>query len=188
MTSVTAAASPTEPAEERAPTQRPPGLLVYLEACPCEAAGNECGQRLGGRLTPSDAEGVASGIGVDLKALVAVEIGSGLQQPGAERECLLMRRSCVIDVKIEMHLLRTSVRPVRRDVVGGGLDADPPLASGVDDTVPSVIREHVPAEHARPEGTLCAQVSRVEHDDVAYQLHDVDPTNCLLQHRHGGEG
>ena len=59
-----------------------------------------------------------------------------------------------------MHLLGRSMRPVGRNIVRCQLHADPPLSSRVDDAVPIVVLEDVPAEDARPERALGMQVSR----------------------------
>ena len=89
-----------------------------------------------------------------------------------------MCSSWVIDVEVEVHLLRVSVRPVRRDVVRCQLHPDLPLPSGVDHAMPCLVLEDVPAENPRPERALGTQVGRVEHDHVTHQLHDADATKC----------
>jgi len=95
-----------------------------------------------------------------------------LKQPGTKRDCLFVRGSRVIDVEVEMHLLGSPMRPVRRNMVRSQLHADPPLSSGIDDAVPIVVLEDVPAENASPERALGMQVSRVEHDHLTHHLHN----------------
>jgi hypothetical protein len=68
-------------------------------------------------VSPADAEGVPGRVGIHLMALVAVQIGSWLQQSGAEGDCLLVCSSRVMDVEVEMRLLGVAVRPVRRNMV-----------------------------------------------------------------------
>ena len=94
-------------------------------------------------MAPTDAEGMAGGVGVDLVAFGGGEIVGGLQQASAERDDLVVGARRVVDVEIEMDLLRRTVRPVGRHVVGCKLHTDPPLAVGVDDAVPVVVgRRH----------------------------------------------
>jgi hypothetical protein len=57
-------------------------------------------------------------------------------------------------------------------VVGRELYPDPPLASAVDDAVPTVVLEDAPAKDSSPERALRVQVRCVEDDDVAHHSHD----------------
>src|SRR4051794_21740014 len=92
--------------------------------------------------------------GVDLETRRRVDVVGRLHQPGAERERLLVRRLDVVDVQVEMQLLRRAVaRPVWRPVVGRQLEAEPRLAVDVDG-VPVVLRLDPATEEARPEGAL----------------------------------
>jgi hypothetical protein len=68
-------------------------------------------------VTPTDAEGVPGRVGVDLVALVAVQIGRCLQQLCAEGDRFVVRSAWIFNVQIEVHLLRVAVRPLRRDMV-----------------------------------------------------------------------
>jgi len=151
-----------------------PGCTV---AGSSEVVGNEVGERLPGGETPADAERVPSRVGVHLVTLIAVQILSWLEQSGAKGRRLFVGSAWVIDVKVEMHLLRTSVRPVRRDVVRRQLHADPPLARGVDDAMPRLVHKDLAPQHPSPERALSAQVGRVEHHHVAHEFHDTDATS-----------
>jgi hypothetical protein len=93
-------------------------------------------------------------VGVHLVALVAIQIRSCLEQSGAEGDRLFVRSLWVFDVQVEMHLLRAAVRPVRGDMVRRQLHADPPLSGGIDDAVPRLVGEDVPAEKPGPERAL----------------------------------
>jgi hypothetical protein len=96
-----------------------------------------------------------SGVGVNLVAFGSIEIGSCLQQSGTEADGLFMRGSRIVHVQGEMHLVgNCPVRPVGRNMVRRQLHADSPLSSGVDDAVPVVVLEDVPAENGSPEPAL----------------------------------
>jgi hypothetical protein len=123
-------------------------------------------------MPPPDAKRMSSRIGVCLMALVGVEVGSRLEKSGSESHCLLVRNSRIVDMEIEVNLLRAAVGPVRRDVVRRELHADAPLASGVEDAVPSVLLEDAPAEDPGPERALRVNVRCVEHDDSTHHSHD----------------
>jgi putative acetyltransferase len=94
--------------------------------------------RLVVRMPPAKAERVARGVGVDLVSLDCGQIVA-LQQPGAKRDRLGVGAHGVIDVEIEVDLLRFSVRPVGRDMVGGQLNPDDPSAVRVEDAVECVV-------------------------------------------------
>jgi hypothetical protein len=89
------------------------GIQVFLP----RAVGNEDGECFRRWLPPADAKRVPSGVGVHLMAFAAAQISGWLEQPRAESDGLLMRNAGVLDVEIEMHLLRVSIWPVRRNVV-----------------------------------------------------------------------
>jgi hypothetical protein len=111
---------------------------------------------------------MSGGVGVRLVTLIGVEVESRLEKPGSECYCLLVRTSGVLNVQVEVDLLRAALRPIRRDVVRGKLDADPPLARGVNDAVPTVIPRRRAPENSGPEPALRMQICGVEHDDLAY--------------------
>lgn len=65
-----------------------------------------------------------------------------------------MRGSGVVDVEVEVDLLGGAIGPVRRNVVRCELHADPPLAVGVNNTVPAFVLEDPAAKQPGPERTL----------------------------------
>ena len=119
-----------------------------------QAVSNERRERLSGWLPPTDAKRMPGRVRVDLVAVGGIEIRSWSEQSGAERDCLFVRGSRVVDVEVEMHLLGSPIGPVGRNMVRRQLHTDPPLSSSVDDAVPIVVLEDVPAENACPERTL----------------------------------
>lgn len=86
---------------------------------------------------------------VHLEAGVRRQIVGRLQQPGPQAHGLLVSGRDIVDVKVEVDLLRRALGPIRWDVVRGELDGHPWLAVNVDG-VPVVIRLHRPAHQARP--------------------------------------
>src|SRR5580692_6638458 len=119
-----------------------------------QAVGNERRERLSGRVPPTDAKRMPGGVRVHLVAFGGIEIRSRSEQSGTECDCLFVRSSRVVDVEVEMHLLGSPIGPVGRKMVRRQLHTDPPLSRGVDDAVPVVVLEDVPAENACPERTL----------------------------------
>jgi len=101
-----------------------------------------------------------------------------LEQSGSKGDCVFVRSSWVIDVDVEMHLLRDSVRPVGKNTMRCKLHADSPLSSSVDDAMPCLVLNDVPTEHPSPERALGSHVSRVEHDHATHEVHDVDAAKC----------
>jgi hypothetical protein len=106
-------------------------------------------------------------------ALLRVEILSGLEEASAESNGLVVRLPWVIDVKIKVHLLLLApFGPLGSHVVRRQLHTDAPLTGRVEDAVPIVIFDDVPAEDPCPECALGRQVGSVEDDDVSDHLHD----------------
>jgi hypothetical protein len=130
-----------------------PYVLWLGSFCP-QAVGDERREGLSGRMSPADAKRMPGRVRVHLVTLGGIEIRSWLEQPGAEGDGLFVRGSLVVDMEVEMHLLGSPMRPAGRNMVWRQLHADPPLSSGVDDAVPIVVLEDVPAENASPERTL----------------------------------
>jgi hypothetical protein len=83
-------------------------------------------------LSPAQAERVACGVGVDLKALRRIDVVGRPKEPGAESHDLGMSADEVLDVHVEVQLLGRAVGPLWRDVVGSELYADDPLPTGPD--------------------------------------------------------
>src|SRR5262245_13328316 len=113
---------------------------------------------------------MARRVGVDLEPFDRVEVVGRLEQPGAEGHGFVMGGPDVVDVQIEVDLLRRAVRPVGLDVVRRELDTEPPLA--VDqDAVPVVVGDDPAPQQSGPEGALGSEVRRVEHDDLSLDPH-----------------
>lgn len=128
-------------------------------------------------MPPADAERVASGVGVYLVALLGLEVG-WLKQPGAEPDRCVVGSSRIFDVEVEVHLLRSPIRPFGRNVVRGQLHTDIPLAGGTDDRMKAVVCKDVPAEDPGPESALGIQIGSIEHDDVTDHVHGPTVTGC----------
>jgi hypothetical protein len=144
-----------------------------------QAVGNKCRKRLSGRVPPTDAKRMPGRVRVHLVALGGIEIRSWPEQPGAEGDCLFVRGSRIVGVEVEMHLLGSPIRPVGPNMVRCQLHTDPPLSSAVDDAVPIVVLEDVPAENASPERTLGIKVGCIEHDHLAHHVHDRHTTRAI---------
>lgn len=69
---------------------------------------DECGQGLTGGVSPANAEGMACRVGLHLVPLVARQV-IGLEHTGAESHRLLVRLHRVVDVEVDVHLLRRAV-------------------------------------------------------------------------------
>ncbi len=99
---------------------------------------------------------MTSGVGVHLVTLLGVQILRRLEQSSAEGCCRFMCSMWIIDVKIEMDLLRCTVGPLGRGKIRRELYTHSPLAGGVDDAVPRCVLEDPPIEHSGPERALGA--------------------------------
>jgi hypothetical protein len=71
-------------------------------------------------------------VGIHLMALLSIEVPR-LEQSCAKPYRRYVCNSRIFDVEVEMHLLGSTVRPLRRDVIGRELHADGPLAGRSDD-------------------------------------------------------
>lgn len=109
-------------------------------------------------------------VGIHLMALLSIEVAR-LEQSCAKPDRRLVCNSRIFDVEVEMHLLESTVRPLRRDVIGRELHADVPLAGRTDDAVELVVTEDLPAEDPCPEPALGVQVGRVEYDYLTNHVH-----------------
>jgi hypothetical protein len=110
--------------------------------------------RVVGRMSPPEAERVAGRVGINLVSLGGGQVVGCLQQAGTECDRLGVGTGRIIDVQIEVDLLRVPMRPFRRDVIGSELNADHPVPVRVEDAVKRVVDEDAAAEHARPKSTL----------------------------------
>jgi hypothetical protein len=88
--------------------------------------------RISGRVSPPNAEGMPCRVGIHLMALLSIEVPR-LEQSCAKPYRRYVCNSRIFDVEVEMHLLGSTVRPLRRDVIGRELHADGPLAGRSDD-------------------------------------------------------
>ena len=137
----------------------------FAEMLLSEAFSHECRQRLVSGVPPPDAKRMSGWVGVDLITLFGVEVGCRLEQSGPESDCFVVGHRCILDIKIEMYLLRVSIRPLGGKMVRCQLHADALLAKGVEDTMETVVAvKNVPAQDSSPESTLAVQVGGVEHD------------------------
>ena len=122
-------------------------------------------------MTPPDTERMSCRIRIGLVSLVGFEISGRQEKCGSESHRLFVRSSGIINVEIEVDLLRVAVGPVRRNVVRCELHTDPPLAGGVNDAMPTVVLEDPSAKDPCPECALRVQISCVEHDHVTHHPH-----------------
>jgi len=79
-----------------------------------------------------------------------------------------MRFFEVLDMEVNVHLLRRPIGPVRGDVIWRELDADAPLSTRVDDAVKRFVLEDVAAQKPGPKRALGVQFGGVKHHDAAY--------------------
>lgn len=124
-------------------------------------------------MTPADAERMARWIGIHLMSLGRAEVVSSLEQTSAERHDFRVGAGRVVDMQVEMDLLRIPVWPLRWNVIRRKLDADTPLSFGIHNAVPAIfiVGIDAPTEHAGPEGAFGGQVGRIEHDDLSGDFH-----------------
>ena len=131
------------------------GLRAFCWISLPQAVGNELREGLPRRLPPTNAKRMPGRVGVYLVAFGSLKISSCLEQSRAESDGLFMRSARIIHMQVQMHLLGNDpMRPVGRNMVRRQLHADSPLSSGVNDAVPIVVLEDVPAEKASPERAL----------------------------------
>ena len=91
-------------------------------------------------VSPADAEPVAGRVGIDLMALLGIEVGRRLKEAGSELNRHLVRATGVHHVEIEVHLLLLDPHwPFGHDVVRRELHADTPLSGRIEHAVPVVI-------------------------------------------------
>ena len=81
---------------------------------------------------------MAGRIRVYLVSLFGIEIVRP-EQCGAKTDRRFVRGSWVFDVKVEMDLLRSAVRPLRGIMIWHQLHADAPFAGGIDNAMKTLI-------------------------------------------------
>jgi hypothetical protein len=109
-------------------------------------------------------------IRIDLEPLGALGVCRWLQQASPQRHHLGVAGGDVVDVEIEVQLLRLAVRPVWRDVVRRELKTEARCTVDVN-RVPVVLGFDRALQEAGPECALGGEVGGVEHDDLAQGLH-----------------
>ncbi|HUP87020.1 MAG TPA: hypothetical protein VM143_15305 [Acidimicrobiales bacterium] len=114
---------------------------------------------------------MARWVGEHDEPLIDSDVAARVKLNGAELQGLGAGLFGILDVQVQVYLLRIAVRPDWWDVPGSSLDAHDPAAVVVDDVVPITIRKHAPAEHSRPERALSVKVCSIEHDDLPDQFH-----------------
>ena len=118
---------------------------------------------------PAQTERMPGRVGVDLETLGGRGVGR-LQHPGTQRDNFIMGGGDVVNVQVEMDLLRRAIGPLRLDVVRGELNGEPPFAVD-DDAVPIVLSNNLAAHQRGPEGTFGREVSSIEDDDLSGKFH-----------------
>ena len=88
----------------------------------------------------------------------------------------------VVYVKVQVDLLRTTVRPVGRQMVWDELDPDDPAIFGIEDIVEVIVGQHSTVEHASPERALCCEIAGIEDDHTSHHSHpDILARSLLSQ-------
>ena len=122
-------------------------------------------------LSPPDTEGVTRRVSKHGEPFTVSDLAADVELHRAELQRAATHVLRILNVQVEMDLLRIAIRPHRRHVVWGALDPHDPAALAIDDVVPITVGEHPPAEHARPEGALGLEVRSVEHHYLPDQPH-----------------
>src|SRR5579862_1066130 len=129
-------------------------------------------------MPPADTKRVAGRIRVYLVSLFGIEIVRP-EQCGAKTDRRFVRGSWVFDVKVEMDLLRSAVRPLRGNMIWHQLHADAPFAGGIDNAMKTLIGVDLSAEHPGPKTALGVEICGIEHDHLSHHVH----TRYLRQQR-----
>ena len=130
-------------------------------------------------VSPTDAKRVPCGVCIDAVAFACGRVAV-FEQSCAESDGSSVSGGGIGHVKVEMHLLRKTIGPVRWLVVGCELHSDTPVAGSVEHRVEAVVGEHAAAKHRGPEGAFGRKIGCVEHDNVADDLHHpILPELCL---------
>ena len=112
-------------------------------------------------------------IRVDLEVVRGGRLFGRLQHPCTQRHDSVVGRWEVFDPQVEVDLLgRCPVGPVRGDVIGRELNADPRFAFD-DDHMPVIFGIHFTVEYPRPEAALGGEIRGVEHDHLMINAHCV---------------
>lgn len=105
-------------------------------------------------------------------ALFCVQGGRRLKEEGAEASDLKVSTAWIVDMEVQVDLLRRPVGPLGCNVIGRQLDAEAPLPISVDDAVPVILSNDSTAEYGGPERALGSEVNRVEDNDLTFNDHE----------------
>ena len=109
-------------------------------------------------------------IRVNLKPLRRLGVCRRPQQAGATRHRFGVSSGDIVDIQVEVNLLRFTIGPVRRNMVWGELKTETWHTIHVQ-RVPIVLNLDCALQEACPEGALGGEVRGVEHDDLAERFH-----------------
>ena len=91
----------------------------------------------------------------------------------------------VIDVEVEVDLLRLTIRPVWGDVIWRKLETQLGLAVD-EDSRPVVLEVNGAPEKTRPKRALGREVGSIEHGDTSSDLHvSIKPQAAVANKSHG---
>jgi len=93
------------------------------------------------------------------------------QDTSTESYRLCMRLSEIFDVEVQVNLLGTPIRPVRRLMIRSQLHADYPLVLRVEDTMKTAIAQDNTSEHPSPKGTLCFDITCIKDNNSPNDFH-----------------
>jgi hypothetical protein len=120
----------------------------------------------------SDAKRMSSGVGVCLVTFVGIEVRCRPEQSGPESHRCLVHHPRILDVVIEVDLLRATVRPVRGTWFGASCT---PIRHSPAESMTlcqTLVLDDAPLEDPCPECALRMEVRCVEHDDLTHHSHD----------------
>ena len=115
---------------------------------------------------------MTGGIRVDLEPFCSMRVIRRLQQRGTQRHGFLVRSLEIVDMYVEMDLLRRPIGPLGPNKVRCELNAEPPFAID-QNAVPIVVRYNSPTQQSGPERALGKQVGGIEDDDLSLDSHPV---------------
>lgn len=125
------------------------------------------------RPLPAEAEGMSGRVRVDLEPLIRCRVVRLLQQCGAKVHSLFVGGGEILDVQVEVNLLRRPVRPLRPDMVRSELDAHPRLAIDENRVPVVVIGFDGSSDQLRPKGAHGPQFGRVQDNNRSRDLHHI---------------
>ena len=114
-------------------------------------------------------------VGVDLNAPRRITIGGGFQQSTTQIDDLLMGSVVgfdALDIEIEVHLLRSTIGPIRRNMVRSQLHTQRPFSIDKYGTPPVAPFLDGSTQQRSPERTLRVDVGSIEDDHAMFDIHD----------------